>query len=37
MIHTWTYLHVILEKQDKETVLKWEMAGGGAVWGGKRG
>lgn len=29
MIHTWTYLYVILEKQDKETVLKSEMAGGG--------
>lgn len=29
MIHTYTYLQVILEKQDKESVLKYE-----GLWGG---
>lgn len=31
MIHTCTYLQVILEKQDKETVLKYE-----GLWGKKK-
>lgn len=31
MIHTYTYLQVILEKQDKESVLKYE-----GLWGGKK-